>query len=356
MSKVKYAMIGFGGIAENRIAKEGFACDTKRFKALENAVLVGATDVNPARKSAAEALGIKWYDNSEAIFKDPEINAIFVATNNLTHAGIAAAALRSGKHCIVEKPIATTVEDAQMLCKLAEEKGLSLSVDHMMIHNAYNEKAKELIEKKELGSVNDISLHMEFSYGSTPEEAATWRCSKIEEMGGPIGDVASHCMYVAEFIMNSRIKELCCVYYPKTMNMVAEDGAYVKFFMKNGMSGTAKAAFNEPRGGLGGTLSNLGYEIYGDKAVLRGYGTLFQLSGYDDEPVAIRLELDTFKGKTESVKPEKIVNIYQEVIEEHARSVLAGKRLDGKDAMHNLKLVAAAHESARNNGKKIRID
>ena len=44
MGKVKYVLIGFGGIAENRIAKEGFACDTSRFAKLQNAELVGAFD------------------------------------------------------------------------------------------------------------------------------------------------------------------------------------------------------------------------------------------------------------------------------------------------------------------------
>ena len=55
MSKIKYALIGFGGIAENRIAKEGFACDRARFQPLPNAELTGATDVNPARRAVAES-------------------------------------------------------------------------------------------------------------------------------------------------------------------------------------------------------------------------------------------------------------------------------------------------------------
>ena len=61
MSKVKYALIGFGGIAENRVAKEGFACDAGRFRPLRFAKLVGATDLNPMRESAAKALGLAWY-------------------------------------------------------------------------------------------------------------------------------------------------------------------------------------------------------------------------------------------------------------------------------------------------------
>ena len=62
MNRVKYALIGFGGIAENRIAKEGFACDKARFRdEPAEYELVGACDVNPGRRSAAESLGLKWY-------------------------------------------------------------------------------------------------------------------------------------------------------------------------------------------------------------------------------------------------------------------------------------------------------
>ncbi len=354
MQKVKYAIIGFGGIAENRIAKEGFACDKSRFEPLKNAELTGATDVNPARKGAAEALGLKWYDSAGAIFADPEIQGVFIATNNRTHAAIARAALNAGKHCIVEKPVATTVEDATELAALARSKHLSLTVDHMMTENAFNIKAKALIDSGALGAVNDACFHMEFCYGADPAEAATWRCSSWEELGGPIGDVASHAMYIAEFIFGSKIKSLACVYYPKTMIIKVEDGAYIKYTMENGLTGSVKVGFNEPRGGLGGTLSNLGYEIYGPDAVLRGYATLFQLSGHPDEPVKIRLELDRFKSQ-EDIRPEKIQNIYQSVIMRHAASVLNQAPLDGCDAVHNLKLIAAAHESARNCGKIIEV-
>ena len=354
MKKVKYAIIGFGGIAENRIAKEGFACDTARFEPLEKAELVAATDVNPARQEAAEALGLKWYVSTDAVLADPEIDAIFVATNNLTHAEIAEKAMRAGKHVIVEKPISTTIEDAKKLVEIAKETGRSLSVDHMMVYNSYNELAKEAIASGKLGTVNDSCFHMEFSYGSVPEEASTWRCSSVAELGGPIGDVASHCMYVAEFMFDSEIVSLACVYLPKIMDMKVEDGAYLKYTMANGMTGSAKVAFCEPRGGLGGTLTNLGYEIYGSDAALRGYATMFQLSGYDDEPAKIRLELDKFDSQ-ELLKPAEIKNIYQQVVNNHAESIINGTPLLGGDAVHNLELCEAAHKSAQNNGAVIEV-
>ena len=229
MDKVKYAMIGFGGIAENRIAKEGFACDDARFSPLEEAELVGAFDVNAVRSGAAKKLGLKWYPGVEAILTDPEIDAVYIATNNASHAALATQALNAGKHVIVEKPLATTVEDAEKLVALAAEKKLSLAVDHMMVHNVLNGKAKELVAAGKLGTVNDCCFHMEFAYGYDPAEAASWRCSDPKEMGGPIGDVASHCFYMAEFLFDARIEKVAATYYPKTMPIEVEDGALIRF-------------------------------------------------------------------------------------------------------------------------------
>ena len=349
---IKYALIGFGGIAENRVAKEGFACDVNRFSPLKHARLVGATDLNPARRTAAEALGLKWYASLDETLADREIDGVYIATNNASHAEIALAALKAAKHVIVEKPIATSIADAKAMNALAKKKKLSLTVDHMMVNNAWTIAAKKALPK--LGKVNDSCFHMEFAYGYDPVEAATWRCSKVEEMGGPVGDVASHCFYVAEFVFGKKIKKLAAVYYPKTMKIKAEDGAYVKVFFEDGMQGSVNCAFSEPRGGLAGTLTNLGYEIYGDKAVLRNYGSMFQLSGYNDEPIRQRTEIDDGK-KTVSVPPAKIQNIYQSLIEGHAKSVESGNLLTADEAIHNLALCAAVHKSARAGGKLVTL-
>ena len=354
MKAVRYAMIGFGGIAENRIAKEGFACDAARFKPLKQAVLIGATDVNTKRRRAAQALGLTWYRDTEAVLRDQTIDAVFVATNNRTHAEIARQALEAGKAVIVEKPLASTARDARSLVALAKKKGLSLSVDHMMVHNVLNRHARKWIEEGALGAVNDACFHMQFAYGYDPAEAASWRCSSRAEMGGPIGDVASHCFYMMEYLLDDQIRAVRAVYYPKRMPIAVEDGALIQCDLASGVTATVNVSFCDRRGGPGGTIGNLGYECYGDQGVLRGYGTLFQLSGYPDEPFPIRLELDTFtRQRTYRVKrPE---NIYQGVIRAHAASIQSGQRLSGEDGLRNVRLCELAHRSARQGGKCVNV-
>jgi predicted dehydrogenase len=353
--QVRYGMIGFGGIAEQRLAREGFGCDAGRVPPLPNAVLAGVTDVNPARRKAARALGLKWYPHVQALLADPRIDAVVVATNNRTHAPLAAQALEAGKAVLVEKPLATTTRAAQALVRLAAKRRLSLTVDHMMVHNVLNRKARALLAEGALGAVNDACFHMQFAYGFAPAEAASWRCSSRAEMGGPIGDVGSHCFYMMEALLDARIQALRAVYYPKRMAIAVEDGALIQCDLSSGITVTANVSFCEPRGGLSGTLNGLGYEIYGDKGVLRGYGILFQFSGHPDEPIALRLELDTFVRRR-NYTIAKPANIYQAVIRNHADSILQDVPLTGDEGLHNVRICEAAHRSARQGGTTIHLD
>jgi predicted dehydrogenase len=355
MKNLKYAIVGFGGIAENRIAKEGFALDSARFKPIPGVRLVAAADTSSARKSAAEKMGLKWFDSVDAICATQDVDAAFIATNNLSHYPIAKQLLEAGKHVIIEKPITTTLEHARELMQLAAKNDLSLAVDHMMLHNAYNVKARHIIQKGELGDINHIVLHMEFPYGFTKDEASTWRCSDPAEVGGPIGDVASHCMYMAEFLLNDTFASLQAVYTPPVINIKAENGAFINFTFKKNTTGTIRVSFSEPRGPGKSTLLNLGYEVYGSKKTLRASGTLFQLSGHPREPIPLRLDIDDFHSSTKKVKVAKVQNIYRKVVLNHVQSILNGPRSSGKDALHNLEMVLKAHESAKGNGITIQL-
>lgn len=355
MTTIRYAIIGFGGIAENRIAKEGFALDRRRFAPLCGVELAGATDISPARRKAARALGVRWFDSAAEAIGAPGIDAVFVAANNGSHYELARRAIRAGKHVLVEKPMATTVGDAARLVRAAAARRVSLAVDHMMVHNALNRKVRDLVVRGRLGEVNDIELHMEFLYGATPGEAGTWRCSRPEELGGPIGDVGSHCLYMAEFLLGEPIVEVRAATEPKTLGIAVEDGAIIRFRTASGRSGTARVSFARPRGSLAGTLLNLGYEVYGSTATVRTSGTLFQLSGHRGEPVRIRAEIERDGGPPRPIPAGRVRNIYQEVILRHAASIRAGRPMNGEDGLHNLRLVAAAHRSASAGGRPVTV-
>ena len=355
MDQIQYGIVGFGGIAENRIAKEGFALDRDRYNhQILPFTLAGATDINKGRKSAANALGIRWYESVDELLKNPKIDAIYVATSNSTHFEVAMKALQAKKHVIIEKPMTVDINQAKKLVETAEKFDLSICTNLMMTKNVYNRKAKELIRSGVAGHDLFTTLHMEFLYGKDPAEAQSWRCSRPEELGGPIGDVGAHCLDMGEFLFDEQIRSLRCTYYPPTLDIAVENGAVISYILKNGLEGCVRVAFNQPRGGVVGTLQNLGYEIYGERGVIRGYGTMFQLSGHQDEPAPVRLELVTDEiSKTYCMAD--VENIYQAQITEHANSIINNQRMDGRRGLRNILLVLACHESASNGGKEVMI-
>ncbi len=350
MKSIRYGIVGFGGIAENRIAKEGFGLDTSRFSKNMDAMLVAACDANASRADAARALGLKWYSDFSSMIEDPTLDAIVIASNNRMHAPLARQAVLAGKHVFIEKPVGVQLDEVRELLKLAETRSLSVAVDHMMTKNTYNIEGRRLIRDKVIGDIVHIVLHMEFAYGMIESEAATWRCADPGELGGPIGDVGSHCLYMAEFLTDDLIESLQCVYTPKHLNIAVEDGAIINFTTKKGYTGTIRVAFDQPQGTGRDTLSGLGYEVYGTKGALIGEATLFQLSGYSDEPAQIRL-YTKIDGKVDDFTPQRVDNIYRSQINEHAASIREGKPLNGKDALRNLEMLLQAHKSAVSNQK-----
>ena len=92
-------------------------------------------------------------EDAARVFADPAVEAVALATPVGTHAPLAAAALRAGKHVLVEKPLATSERDAEELVRLAERCGRTLMVDHTFIHSGPIRKIKELIDGGEIGDI-----------------------------------------------------------------------------------------------------------------------------------------------------------------------------------------------------------
>jgi len=97
---------------------------------------------------------IQGVKDAEEIINDPNIDAIVIATPVFTHFPLAEKALSKGKHVLIEKPMTSSVAEAEILINLAEQKGLTLMVDHTFLYTGAVEKIKFLIEKKELGNIN----------------------------------------------------------------------------------------------------------------------------------------------------------------------------------------------------------
>jgi predicted dehydrogenase len=89
----------------------------------------------------------------EQALADPAVEAVALATPVATHAPLARAALRAGKHVLIEKPLATSSRDAEELVRLAERGGLTLMVDHTYVFSPPIRKIRELVQSGEIGDI-----------------------------------------------------------------------------------------------------------------------------------------------------------------------------------------------------------
>ena len=87
-------------------------------------------DPTPPRRAVAQQRGLLTVDSVEQLLHDSTIDAVLVSTPTAMHFEHASAALRAGKHVMVEKPMAIDARQARGLIELAEERRLLLSVFH----------------------------------------------------------------------------------------------------------------------------------------------------------------------------------------------------------------------------------
>jgi predicted dehydrogenase len=91
--------------------------------------------------------------DAQDIINDADIDAVVIATPVFTHFALARQALLSGKHVLIEKPLTSSVKEAETLIDLAERNSLLLMVDHTFLYTGAVQKIRQLIDSHELGSV-----------------------------------------------------------------------------------------------------------------------------------------------------------------------------------------------------------
>jgi predicted dehydrogenase len=94
--------------------------------------------------------------NLEPVLADERVEAVVVATPVASHAAVAGAVLRSGRHALVEKPLARSVAEAEDLCRLAAESDRVLMVGHTFLYNGAVRRIKEMIDAGELGELRYV--------------------------------------------------------------------------------------------------------------------------------------------------------------------------------------------------------
>jgi len=345
MSKVRWGVLGSGGIAHRRTIPEGIV-------QASNAELVSAYDINAAANAEVAAKFCAKAANSVEELLTSDIQAVYVATPANVHYEQVLACAKAGKHVLCEKPLGMTVKEAKKMIEACAKARVELGTAFMMRFVAQHQAALQLIKDGKLGK--PVYGRAQLSCWYPPMKGA-WRQDPTFGGGGSLMDMGGHCIDLLEMFFGPVVKVSCFINHT-VHKYKSEDSATAMLQFKNGEIGTVDTFFCIPDNSSKNIL-----ELYGSKGSILAKGTIGQ--GSQGEMMAY-LEggnqgYDANQSRAESeaiVIGPSPVNTYKAEIEEFSQAVI-NKRKPANNAQMGLqsqKVLAACYKSAQT-GKTIKI-
>jgi phthalate 4,5-cis-dihydrodiol dehydrogenase len=166
--------------------------------------LVAAADPRTeARRRFAKDFHGKAYDSVDELVADPDVEVVYVATPHQLHARHAMLAARNGKHMLVEKPMALTLDDCATMIAAARSAGVHLIVGHSHSFDAPILRTRELIASGEYGPVRMIHALNYTDYLYRPRRAEELDTA---QGGGAVFNQAAHQVDIVRLIGGGRVK------------------------------------------------------------------------------------------------------------------------------------------------------
>jgi predicted dehydrogenase len=170
---------------------------------------IAGRELAPAERLAAAFSVEKAVDDYRQLLEDTTIEAIHICTPNFTHYQMAKIALLAGKHVLCEKPLSTSVEQAQELVTLAERRSLRNCVCHNLRYYPMVQQIRRMREDGDLGDVLVVQGTYSQDWLLYPTD---WNWRIDEKAGGPLramGDIGSHWFDMAEYLTGLQVRSLC---------------------------------------------------------------------------------------------------------------------------------------------------
>lgn len=204
MSQLGVAIVGTGMIGNVH----------RRAAILAGARIIGVSASSPERaREVASAWNLpRAYRDIEEALADPQVQVVHICTPNHLHRAMAQAALEAGKHVICEKPLATTLQDAQALAALAASSGLVATVPFVYRYHPVVREARARIAQGELGPLRLI--HGSYLQDRLLDPASNnWRVDPA--LGGAsrvFADIGSHWCDLVEWVSGERFAEVSAAF------------------------------------------------------------------------------------------------------------------------------------------------
>jgi len=241
---MNYAIIGCGLIGKKRLAglpagsRLAIACDTNLARAEELVKLAGT--------------GRALADFRQAV-ADPQVDAVVVATINAALAEVSAAAIRAGKHVIVEKPAGISVKQIDELIALAQKPGVCVRIGFNHRYHPAFLKAREIFESGVMGEL--MFIRARYGHGGRIGYDKEWRANPKLSGGGELIDQGIHLIDLAGWFLGGfkKVNGHAATYFWK---MPVDDNAFLDLQTATGQTAWLHVSCTE--------WKNLfSFEIYG---------------------------------------------------------------------------------------------
>ena len=339
-SKLKFALVGCGRIAKRHSELLGF-------DQINGAKLVAVCDnVTQKTERIAEKFDVPAYNNMDKMMQSESIDVVVVLTPSGLHAEHVINLSKYGKHIMVEKPMALTVEDTENMIYACDANNIKLFVIKQNRFNVPVVKLREALDAGRFGKLTLGTVRVRWARHQAYYDQDPWRGTWAMD-GGVLTNQASHHVDMLEWMMGD-VESVFAKMTTALADVETEDTAIVTLKFKNGALGIIEATTATRPTNLEGSISILGEHgtvVVGGVAVNE-----MQTWVFEDEQEGDSSVLEEF-----SVNPPNVYGFGHQAYYEHVVDCIvngSANLVDGLQGRKSIELINAIYESAET-GKEI---
>lgn len=190
---IRYAVVGAGWISQAAFIPA--ICLTKNSEV--TAIVTGNMERTRELAKKNGIAHVYAYEDFDELLASDLIDAVYIAVPNPRHAELAIQAAKAGKHVLVEKPIATSLPDADAMIATAREAGVFLMASYRLHHDVGTITALNSIREGKIG--DPVFMSATFCFQS---DLGNHRLN-LEHWGGPLQDIGIYCVNAARHIFGA---------------------------------------------------------------------------------------------------------------------------------------------------------